>query len=331
MSDTAPPPVTDLAGLFVPLITPFSAAGEVAAGPLERLARRVLDQGAAGLVALGTTAEATTLTEPERRVVLDVCARVCRERGAPLIAGAGSNDTSRSAQAVAALAEWPEVRAALVVVPYYSRPGADGVLAHFSALAASSHVPLVVYNIPYRTGQQLGWQDLLRLADLPGIVAVKHAVGCIDADTVLMMAELTTARLPVGFTVLAGDDLYAPALLALGAGGAILASAHLCTAEYARLVGSWRAAHAAEARDLGHRLAPLSRRLFAEPNPAVIKAALHRLGEIPSPAVRLPLLPARTESADAAIRAAAAAVPNAAAGQHVADALAGAVRLADYG
>src|SRR5580700_6144651 len=112
-----------LTGLYVPLITPFDQHGELDAPALEALAHRVLDEGATGIVALGTTAEAPTLTEAERRRVLDICARACGERGAPLIAGAGGNDTRLTVAALAGLAAWPEIRAALVVVPYYSRPG----------------------------------------------------------------------------------------------------------------------------------------------------------------------------------------------------------------
>jgi 4-hydroxy-tetrahydrodipicolinate synthase len=292
--------MTELAGLFVPLITPFTAGGELAATALERLAHRVLDDGATGLVALGTTAEHATLSDTERTRVLQICAQVCRERGAPLIAGAGGNDTARSAAAVAALRTYPEVCAALTVVPYYSRPGEEGVIEHVRALADSGPVPLVIYNIPYRTGQVLSWAAIQRIAGLPGLAGIKHATGAVDRDTMLMMA----AR-PEAFRVLAGDDLYVSPLLALGADGAILASAHVRTAEFARLVSLWRDGRAGEARTLGHRLAPLSAALFAEPNPAVIKAMLHRSGEIPSPAVRLPLLPATRPVADEAERLAA--------------------------
>jgi 4-hydroxy-tetrahydrodipicolinate synthase len=293
--------MSELAGLYIPLITPFTAAGDIAEAALERLAHRVLDDGAAGLVALGTTAESATLTDGERARVLRICAGVCRERAAPLIAGAGTNDTARSAAALAGLRSYPEVSAALTPVPYYSRPGEAGVLAHFRALTASSPVPLILYNIPYRTGQVVTWSAIRQLAGLPGVAGVKHAVGGVDQDTVLMLAER-----PARFSVLAGDDLYVSALLALGADGAIQASAHVCTAEFARLVNWWRAGQAGMARTLGHRLAPLALALFAEPNPVVIKAVLHRLGEIPSPAVRLPLLPASGQAADTAMRALAA-------------------------
>ena len=287
--------MTNLTGLFIPLITPFTADGEIAAGALERLAHRVLDDGAAGLVALGTTAEHATLTEDERRLVLRTCAGVSRERGTVLVAGAGGNDTARSVTELAALRSYPEISAALTVVPYYSRPGEDGVIEHFRALAENSPVPLVIYNIPYRTGQQLSWAAIARLAGLRGVAGIKHATGAVDRDTVLMMAGR-----PAGFRVLAGDDLYVSPLLALGADGAIQASAHVRTADFARLVRLWQAGQAAAARALGHQLAPLSGALFAAPNPCVIKAVLYRRGEIPSPAVRLPLVPASHAAAGAA-------------------------------
>jgi 4-hydroxy-tetrahydrodipicolinate synthase len=287
----------ELAGLFIPLITPFTAAGDIAASALERLARRVLDDGAAGIVALGTTAEAASLTEPEKTQVLDICSRVCRERAVPLIAGAGTNDTARSAAELAALAQYPDVRAALVLVPYYIRPGEAGVIEHFRALAASAPVPLIIYNIPRRTGQQLGWRAMARLAVMPGIAGVKQAVGSIDPDTIDMMAGR-----PAGFGVLCGDDPVLSPLLALGADGGISASANVCTTQYARLISLWQDGKAEDARELGHRLAPLSQALFAEANPVVIKSVLHRMGQIPSPSVRLPLLPASLESTEDALR-----------------------------
>ncbi len=292
--------MTELAGLYVPLITPFTTAGDLDDGALEQLAHSVLDDGATGLVALGTTAEAATLTDAEQARVLDVCDRVCRDRGAPLIAGAGTNDTSRSAAALAGLTRYRQVRAALTVVPYYSRPGEAGVLEHFRALARSSPVPLVIYNVPYRTGQAVTWPTMAELADTRGIGGVKHAAGSIDQDTIAMMAGR-----PASFSVLGGDDLYISPLLALGADGAILASAHVRTGDFARLVRLWRNGAADEARMLGHRLVHVAQSLFAEPNPVVIKAVLHRLGQIPSPVVRLPLLRASDAATDAATDAAA--------------------------
>lgn len=285
-----------LDGLYVPLITPFTADGDLAPGALEDLAHATIDAGAAGLVALGTTGEPATLTTTERRAVLDICARACRERGATLIAGAGSNDTAATARALRDLAAWPEVAAALTVVPYYTRPSQDGIVAHFTRLAADSPVPLLVYNIPYRTGVSLSVGTLRALARVPGIIGMKHAVGGIDEDTVTFMSAK-----PDDFAVLAGDDAFVSPLLALGAIGGILASAHVRTQEFAGLIAAWRAGDSARARELGHRLAPVSTALFAEPNPTVVKGVLHAQGRIPSPAVRLPLLPATRETVRAAL------------------------------
>ena len=296
-----------LDGLYVPLVTPFTADGELAPDALEGLAHAVLDDGAAGIVALGTTGEPATLTAGERRGVLDICARVCRERAATLIAGAGSNDTRASAEELAELAKWPQISAALTVVPYYTRPSEEGVVAHFTKLASASPVPLIIYNIPYRTGQVVGWRALRRLAGVPGIAGVKHAVGGIDEDTVRLMADR-----PEHFAVLGGEDLVAAPLLALGAAGGIMASANLCTRSYADMIAAWRAGELARARVLANRLVALSTALFAEPNPTVIKAALHAQGRIPSPAVRLPLLPASpaaTRAAQTAAETAAACRP----------------------
>lgn len=280
-------PDRPLGGIHVPLITPFDADGTVAAAALEGLAHSALDAGAAGLVALGTTAEAATLDAAERATVTGIVGRVCRERGAWLTVGAGSNDTRRSAEELASV----EADAALVPVPYFTRPSEAGVVAHFEALAARSPVPLIFYNIPYRTGQTLGFETLLRLAAIPGVIGVKHAVGGIDQDTVALLG----ADLP-GFAVLAGDDVFAPALLALGAAGAVLAAAHLATDRWVELARTGD-------RALGHRLAALAAAVFSEPNPTVVKAVLHAHGRIPGPGVRLPLLPAGSSSLETALRA----------------------------
>lgn len=285
-----------LSGLFVPLITPMAPGGEIDAEALRGLARSVIDDGASGLVALGTTAEAATLDPGERRMVVDVCAEVSAERGTPLIVGVGSNSTSESSAMLARLDS--RATAALVVVPYYTRPSEDGVVEHFRRLAAESPVPLVVYNIPYRTGTTLSADALHRLARLPNVVGFKHSVGGIDDTTVSFMRDL-----PAECSVLAGDDLYAAPLLALGASGAILAASNVATRAYADLVAAWREGPMSCARDLHDHLVPLTRTLFAEPNPVVIKAVLAACGRIPTADVRLPLLAADGSSTTAALGA----------------------------
>ncbi|MEU1878220.1 4-hydroxy-tetrahydrodipicolinate synthase [Streptosporangium sp. NPDC020072] len=286
-----------LSGVYLPLITPFAGNGEIALDALEDLARAALEEGAAGLVALGTTAEVAMLAEEERRAVVEVCAKVCRERSAELIVGAGSSDTRGSAEALRALKTWPEVTGALVTVPSFVRPSEAGVLAHFTALAEQTPVPIVVYNIPYRTGQSVGAATLRRIGELPMVAGVKHAVGGVDQDTLSLLADP-----PEGFAVLAGDDPYLSALLALGGSGGILASAHLRTGLFVELVEAWRSGEVAHARTLGHRLSALSASVFTEPNPTVIKGVLHAQGRIPTASVRLPLVPAGQDSVEAVLR-----------------------------
>lgn len=291
MADHPIPP-----GVHVPLVTPFTAGDEVATDALASLAGEVLDAGAAGIVALGTTAEASALDAAERAAVVDTCARVCADRGAALVIGAGGNDTRSSAAALAGLARWPAVTAALVPVPYYVRPAPAGVLAHFAALAAAGPVPIVIYHAPHRYGQPLDAGALRALAALPGVVGVKYAPGRVDADAVDLLGDH-----PAGFAVLAGDDVLLAPMLALGATGAVLASAHLATARFVELADAWRVGDTATARHTGPALAALAAAAFAAPNPTVIKAVLHAQGRIPTAAVRLPLLPAGRDLLDAAL------------------------------
>jgi 4-hydroxy-tetrahydrodipicolinate synthase len=282
-----------LAGIHVPLITPFTAGGAVATDALAALAHDVLGAGAGGIVALGTTAEHATLTEAERHTVLDVCASVAAGHGAALTIGTGSNDTRATAEALVGLKRWPAATAALVPVPYFSRPGEAGVLAHIAHVAASSPVPLVVYHIPHRTGQDLGAATLREIGGLPGVAGFKYAPHGLDHVAVDLLGDP-----PPGCSVLAGEDAVLGPMLALGAAGGIVASAHLTTDRFVALARAWERGDAAGARTLGHRLARLSAALFAEPNPAVLKGVLHAQGRIPSPDVRLPLLAASPHTVD---------------------------------
>ncbi|MFE7414627.1 dihydrodipicolinate synthase family protein [Streptomyces laurentii] len=284
-------------GIHVPLVTPFAPDGRLDLDALAGLAHTALDDGAVGLVALGTTGETAALDPDERRAVVDTCARVCRERDAQLVVGAGHGATAAAARDLAALARVPEIRAALVAVPAFVRPARDGVIAHFTRLAADSPVPLIVYHIPYRTGLPVDAATLRALGRIPGVVGVKHAVGGVDQDTVDLLGDL-----PPGFAVLAGDDVFTSPLLALGAAGGILASAHLATGRFVELVDAWRTGDVPRARTLGRHLARLSARLFAEPNPTVIKGVLHAQGRIPTPDVRLPHVAASEESVTGALK-----------------------------
>ncbi|MGC4938938.1 dihydrodipicolinate synthase family protein [Kribbella sp. DT2] len=259
----------NLAGVLVPLITPFDREGAVAVDALEGLAQRLLRDGASGLVALGTTGEPGSLSAAEQQQVVEVATRVCRAHGATLVVGGNGGD------------------ARLSLVPPFVRPGEAGVLEYFRQL--ESPVPLVIYHVPYRTGQALSAETLRRIAELPNVAGIKYAAGGIDDETMLFLS----GELPDDFAVLGGDDPFIAPMLALGAHGGILASAHVETGKFVAMVDAWRAGDVATGRRLGRELVGLSKALFAEPNPTVIKAVLHARGEIPTAGVRLPLLAAK--------------------------------------
>ncbi|HET6794027.1 MAG TPA: 4-hydroxy-tetrahydrodipicolinate synthase [Acidimicrobiales bacterium] len=287
-----------LRGLFVPVVTPFDTDGAVDVKALEGLATGCLAAGATGIVALATTGEASSLDDGERRAAIDACARACAAHGAPLIVGAGTNDTRTTIARHRALAEAGGVAASLAVVPYYVRPSEAAIVAHFKAVAAASPVPVVLYNVPYRTGRGLGAEAMLELAATDNIVGVKQAVGSVDADTLTVLAHR-----PAGFSVLCGDDPFLLPLTLMGATGAIAASAQVCTDRFAAMIEAGLDGRVDEGRKLAEALLPLSLALFAEPSPAVIKGVLHREGRIPTPHVRMPLADASAEAVEAALRA----------------------------
>jgi 4-hydroxy-tetrahydrodipicolinate synthase len=293
-----------LQGVYVPLVTPFAADGSVAVDALERLAHDVLDAGCAGLVALGTTGESVLLDHDEQQAVIGVCSRVCAERDAQLIVGAGTNSTAKTLAAVRALRDVPAVVAALVVVPYYLRPSQAGIVAHFTAVAAESPVPVVVYNVPARTGRDLGADGMLELANTANVAGVKQAHADLDADTLRVLAGA-----PRSFSVLGGEDTVLLPLVLMGGAGTISASAHLCTERFVAMIECGLAGKVDDARVHAEALLPVVQAAFAEPNPAVFKAVLHAQGRIPTPDVRLPLVNASPAAVERALAAVAAATP----------------------
>jgi 4-hydroxy-tetrahydrodipicolinate synthase len=284
--------------VYLPIITPFASDGSVALDALEGLANDFLDAGGAGLVPLGTTGESPFLDADEKHAVIDVCARAAREHGAHLIVGAGSNHTAGTVAAVEALDAVDGVTAALCVVPYYVRPNQAGIVAHFKEIATKSPVPLVLYNIPGRTGRLLEPDGLLELATTDNIIGVKQSVGAIDDGTLRVLAEA-----PDDFAVLGGDDYLVFPLILCGATGTICASAHVLTARWVAMVDCALAGKVDEGRSHHEALLPVVAAGFAEPNPAVFKAILHAQGRIPTPDVRLPLVNASSGALDSALAA----------------------------
>jgi 4-hydroxy-tetrahydrodipicolinate synthase len=295
-------PGAALRGLYVPIVTPFATDGSVALDALDGLAHRLLDAGVTGLVPLGTTGETPLLEHDEQRAVVDVCALVCRERQAHVIVGAGTNNTAATIKATLALGDVAGITATLCVVPYYLRPSQAGIVAHFEAIAEVSPVPVVLYNIPSRTGQLLEPAGLLRLANTPNVIGVKQSMGSLDPGTLRVLAEA-----PPGFAVLSGDDPLIFPLVLLGGSGAISAAGHVCTRRYVEMVECGLAGKVDEGRGHHDALLPVAQTCFAEPNPAVFKGVLHAQGLIPTPDVRAPLVNASEAAVAAALAAIAAA------------------------
>jgi 4-hydroxy-tetrahydrodipicolinate synthase len=291
-----------LQGVYIPLITPFSADGSVAFDAVDRLCREYLDAGCAGIVALGTTGETSSLEADEQRAVIDRCAAVCAERGAQLVVGAGTNNTVKTIAAVEALRGTPALAATLIVVPYYVRPSEAGIVEHFKAVAAASPVPVVIYNIPVRTGRNLGPGGMLELARVPNIAGLKQAQAALDAETLEILA-----RAPREFSVLGGEDTLLFPLTLMGGAGTISAAAHVCTERFVAMIECGLAGKVDDGRSHAEALLPVVQACYAEPNPSVFKGVLHAQGRIPTPDVRLPLVNASRVSVDRALAAVAAA------------------------
>ncbi len=294
----------NLRGVYVPVITPFAEDGSVATDALQRLCGEYLDAGAAGIVALGTTGESTALDADEKHAVIDACAKVCAERSAQLIVGAGTNNTRTTRQAVKELAGTPALVATLIVVPYYVRPSEAGIVAHFRSVAEVSPVPLVIYNIAARTGRNLSAAGVRQLAREANFAGIKQAPASLDDDT-LELLRLTNSV--AGFAVLGGTDTFLLPLVLMGGAGTICASAHVCTARFVEMIECGLAGKVEEGRAHAEALLPVTQALFAEPNPAVFKGVLHAEGRIPTPDVRLPLVNASAGSVQRAVDAIAAA------------------------
>ena len=291
-----------LQGVYVPLVTPFAASGTVALDAVERLCNEYLDAGCAGIVALGTTGESSSLEPDEQQAVIARCAAVCDERGAQLIVGAGTNNTQKTVSAVDGLRGVPALTATLIVVPYYVRPSEAGIVEHFKAVAAASPVPVVVYNIPARTGRNLGPAGMLELARTPNITGVKQAQAALDAETLEILASA-----PRSFSVLGGEDTLLFPLTLMGGAGTISAAAHVCTARFVAMIECGLAGKVEDGRAHAEVLLPVVQAMFAEPNPAVFKGVLCEQGRIPTPDVRLPLVNASRPAVDRALEAIAAA------------------------
>ena len=267
-------------GLWLPLVTPFRD-GALDEASLRRMARHYLGQPIDGFILAATTGEGLTIDEEEtERLVAIVSGEVAGK--IPVFLGLSGSDTRKLAKALARAATWP-VEGYLIACPYYTRPSQDGLYRHFAALAGETARPILVYNIPYRTGVNMANDTLLRLAEIANIAGVKDR--CADQS---QSFDLIGAK-PPGFSVMTGEDALFYAALTQGADGGILASAHIDTARFAAVRQLMSAGDQRGALQAWRALADMPRLLFAEPSPAPIKHWLWRAGLIDSAEVRLPM------------------------------------------
>ena len=282
-------------GSFVALVTPFRG-GKVDVEKLEELVDFHVEAGTSGLVPCGTTGESATLSHEEHELVISTVVRKADGR-IPVIAGTGSNSTSEAIR-LTRHAKEAGADGALLITPYYNRPTQKGLVAHFEAVSRAVDIPLVLYNVPTRTGVNMLPQTVIECASLPNVVGIKEASGSIDQTVEILAAT--------ELTVLSGDDSLTLPLLSVGAKGVISVAANIAPKPMVDLVDLAAAGDFGAAREVHFRLYPLFKALFLETNPIPVKAAMAMQGMI-GPEVRLPLVPASDATLAALEKALAAA------------------------
>ena len=275
-------------GCGTALVTPFRKDFSLDEEALRRLVRRQIDAGINFLVPCGTTGESPTLTSAEQRRVVEITIEEARPRKVPVVAGAGGNNTAHvieMARAFQALG----ANGILSVAPYYNKPTQEGLYQHYKAIASALSLPIILYNIPGRTGVNIEPATVARLAEIDNIVGVKEASGNISQMAVVL------DMVPSKFLVLSGDDAITLPLMALGGKGLISVSSNEIPAEMTRIVQLALANDFAAAREIHRRYSKLMDVNFIETNPGPVKAALALMGLL-EPVFRLPLVAPKPEN-----------------------------------
>lgn len=267
-------------GAIVAIVTPFRKNGRVDEERFRELIEFQIKNGTDGIVPCGTTGESSTLSHKEHDKVIEIAVEQTRKR-VPVIAGTGSNSTDEAIR-LTKHAHQVGADGVLSVCPYYNRPTQEGLYQHYRKIAESVPIPVIVYNIPGRTGVNCMPETLARLAKISNIVGVKEASGSIKqmSDVILHCGKK--------FTVLSGDDAFTLPLMGIGGHGVISVISNVAPADMAALVDAAAAGKWAKARELHYRMSPLIDSLFIETNPTPVKALLSMMGKIEYE-VRLPL------------------------------------------
>jgi 4-hydroxy-tetrahydrodipicolinate synthase len=273
--------IEGLKGCGTALITPFLPGGGLDEKTLAALVHWQIQEGIHFLVPCGTTGESPTLKHEEHLAVVDITVKTAAGR-VPVIAGAGGNDTAKIIALISELKKLG-VDGILSVSPYYNKPTQEGIYQHFRALAESTDLPIIVYNVPGRTGSNILPDTILRLAQIPNIAGVKEASGDIS-----QIGEICT-KAPAEFRVLSGDDSLTLPVIALGGHGIISVASNEAPGMMARFAAACLDGRSGEARDWNRRLYPLMKVNFVETSPIPVKAALSMMGKIQE-VYRLPLV-----------------------------------------
>lgn len=281
-------------GAGTALVTPFTSGGAVDEAGVRRLARRQIDAGIHFLVPCGTTGETPTLSHDEKRRIVEIVVDEAKGR-VPVLAGAGGYDTK---EVIHTAKEWAAAGAAgiLSVTPYYNKPTPEGLYAHYSAIADSMPLPIILYNVPGRTGCNIDPTTLSRLATIPNVIGVKEATA--NLTQMLDICQVV----PDDFLVLSGDDACTVPLMSIGGHGLISVASNEIPAEIAQLVETCERGDYAAARQLHRRLMPLMTINFVESNPGPVKFAMSAMG-LCEPVFRLPMVLPRQASQDKVLAA----------------------------
>lgn len=267
--------------LVTAMVTPFNDQREIDYGKTERLIDHLLATGSEGIVVSGTTGESPTLTRTEKLELFRHVVAYAKGR-CHIIAGTGSNDTAASIEFTQAVKEIG-VDAVMLVAPYYSKTSQEGLYEHFKAIAASTDLPVMLYNVPGRTAVNMTAETTLRLAQLPNVVCIKEASGNLG-----QMAKIIE-HAPEGFELYSGDDGLTLPVLAIGGVGVISVASHVVGTQMQNMINAFFAGDYAQAASLHRKLLPVFEGLFAYPSPTPVKAALNKLG-VDVGGVRLPLV-----------------------------------------
>ena len=275
--------ITNFTGTGVAIVTPFLTNGEIDYNSLKKLIDSIIDGGVDFIVGLGTTSEAVTLTSDEKEEVMGYVIKVVNNR-VPIVKGIGGNNTSAIVNEIKN-SNFEGVSGILSVAPYYNKPNQRGLYEHFKAIATASPVPIILYNVPGRTSSNIAAETTLKLAsDFANIIAVKEASG--DLGQIMEIIK----NKPSGFAVLSGDDAITFPMITLGAEGVISVVANAFPLEFSRMVDYARDNKIEEAREFHYSLLEIIDLLFADGNPAGIKAALE-IKDIIGNNLRLPMVP----------------------------------------